>query len=280
MTRRPKDSAARGAVQLTGAVFSRKQIGSFWHLTIVADLIAARARPGAMLSVAVGGSLSGVVSRRSLPIHKVRPAGVYGGTVEVVVDAGERGHAWVAGLDAHDRVGLIGPLGRPFSLPQEPVACALVGVGAQAAPLFGLAEKLRERRCGVHMVVGAATDTGLFGVLDARRSAQSVTVTTEDGSVGIRGDVTAPLAGLLDRNQIDVVYVAAPTTTARTVTSIATRHGAWVQALVDVPMPCGTGLCGGCVLPVRGEDGISRPVRACYDGPVLPGEKVDWEALP
>ena len=264
---------------MTGEVFSRKQLGSFWHLTLVADRIAALARPGSMVSLAVGGGLSGVVGRRSLPIHRVRPAGVYGGTAEVVVDAQEPGRAWVAGLVPHDRVELIGPLGRSFALPREPVSCALVGVGVQAAPLFGLAEKLRERRCGVHMIAGAATDAGLFGVLDARRSAQSVTVTTEDGSVGIRGDVTVPLAGLLERNQVEVVYVAGPAAVSRTVSEVATRHGAWVQALVDTAMPCGTGICGGCVVPVRGHDGVARPVRACYDGPVLPGDKVAWEAL-
>ena len=56
-------------------------------------------------------------------------------------------------------------MGRPFALPQEPVACALVGVEIHASPLFGLGEKLRERRCGVHMVIGAAGESGLFGVL-------------------------------------------------------------------------------------------------------------------
>ena len=39
------------------------------------------------------------------------------------------------------------------------------------------------------------------------------------------------------------------------------------------------GICGGCAVPVRGDDGVWRPVRACHDGPVLPGDKVAWEAL-
>ena len=70
------------------------------------------------------------------------------------------------------------------------MACALVGGGYGSAPLFRLAERLRERGCAVHMVLGAATETRLFGVLEAKRSAQSVTVTTVDGSVGIKGLVT------------------------------------------------------------------------------------------
>ena len=94
----------------------------------------------------------------------------------------------------------------PFKLPKEPVACALVGGGYGSAPLFGLAERLRERRCAVHMVLGAATEARLFGALEAKRSAQSVTVTTVDGSVGIKGLVTDALPGLITRNQIEVVY--------------------------------------------------------------------------
>ena len=155
----------------------------------------------------------------------------------------------------------------------------MVGVGAQAAPLFGLAEQ-RWRKAALRAHGGGRRDrhTGL-GVLDARRSAQSVTVTTKDGSVGIRGDVTALLAGLLDRNQIDAVRRSPH------------GHGPGGDVRRDPLRGLGAGagrrahavrdrVVRGCVLPVRGEDGIARAVRACYDGPVLPGEKVDWEAVP
>jgi dihydroorotate dehydrogenase electron transfer subunit len=279
MSRKAGTTTTKGPVSHRATLFSRKRVGDFWHLTLVADPIARRARPGSMVSIAVGGELSSAVARRSFAVHRVRPAGVYGGTVEVVVDPVEPGAAWLAGLQPRDPVDLIGPLGRPFSLPREPVACALVGVGSHAAPLFALGEQLRERRCGVHMVLGAAGEHGLFGVLDARRSAQSVTVTTEDGSVGIRGSVTAPLADLLVRSQVEVVYAAGPLPQLRDVSAVAVAHGTWVQALVDVPMPCGTGLCQACVLPVSGEDGIRRLVRACTEGPVLPGDRVDWKAV-
>jgi dihydroorotate dehydrogenase electron transfer subunit len=51
-----------------------------------------------------------------------------------------------------------------------------------------------------------------------------------------------------------------------------------VQALVSEPfMTCGTGLCAGCVLPVVGNDGVTRMVRACVDGPVFRGDLVRWD---
>jgi dihydroorotate dehydrogenase electron transfer subunit len=42
-------------------------------------------------------------------------------------------------------------------------------------------------------------------------------------------------------------------------------------------MTCGTGLCMGCVLPAVGNDGITRMVRACVEGPVFRGDLVRWD---
>jgi dihydroorotate dehydrogenase electron transfer subunit len=44
-------------------------------------------------------------------------------------------------------------------------------------------------------------------------------------------------------------------------------------------MPCGTGVCQACVLPVVGEDGETRMVRACTEGPVFRGDRVRWRDL-
>ncbi|MGH3444219.1 MAG: hypothetical protein ACRDPB_02475, partial [Nocardioidaceae bacterium] len=172
-----------------------------------------------------------------------------------------------------------GPLGRPYALPKSPVTCLLVGEDAAAAPLFALAARLRERGCVVHMVLGAATEALLFGALDARRSTRGVTVTTRDGSVGVAGDVLDVLPEVLDRVGAAVVYAATGTSTAHGVARLAQEHGAWSQTTVDFPLTCGTGLCGGCMVPVVGEDGVARTVRGCVDGPVFRGDRVRWDAV-
>ena len=48
---------------------------------------------------------------------------------------------------------------------------------------------------------------------------------------------------------------------------------------LEVPGPCGTGLCHGCPLPVLGEDGVPRVVRACSEGPVVRADRVRWDSL-
>jgi dihydroorotate dehydrogenase electron transfer subunit len=42
-------------------------------------------------------------------------------------------------------------------------------------------------------------------------------------------------------------------------------------------MACGVGVCMTCVLPVVGDDGESRFVRSCVDGPVFDASRVRWD---
>ena len=155
----------------------------------------------------------------------------------------------------------------------------LVGEGHGAAPLFPLAERLRERGCAVNLVVAAPDEARLLSALEARRSARAVTVITGDGSVGVRGDVPTQIDGILERADADVVYAVGPREMLHAVAGAAEQRGAWSQVALETPMPCGTGLCQGCPVPVIAEDGASRLVRGCVDGPVFRGDRVDWEAL-
>jgi dihydroorotate dehydrogenase electron transfer subunit len=257
-------------------VLNVKRVGAYHHLTLVAPLVADRHRPGSQVALTVGGRFSDRLLRRALPIYRVRPTGAYGGTVEVVFEASEPPTAWLAGLPGGAPLDVVGPLGRPYALPKEPVTCLLVAEGCAGAPLYALADRLRDRGCVVHMLLGAPTEPQLFGALEARRAARTVTVTTEDGSVGIAGRPAAALPDLLARTDADVVYASGPAALLHAAAQAAEDHGAWSQTAVAWPTACATGLCHSCVLPVVGEDGVSRMVRACTEGPVFRGDRVRW----
>lgn len=265
-------------LHVTAEVLTTKRIGAYQHLTLVAPGVGERVRPGTFLACSVGDSH---LARRALWVHKVQPLGGYGTTVQVVVEPTGAGTRWLAERVKGDRLAVTGPLGRPFALPKEPVPTLLVAEGYAAAPLLPLVERLRERGCTVSLLLGARDEPHLLSALEARRSAQTMTVVTEDGSVGLRGRVADHLAETLRRTEPDVVYAAGPADLLHAAALAAEEHGVWSQTAVEPPsgMPCGTGLCHGCPLPVVGEDGAPRTARACVDGPVIRGDRVRWDDL-
>jgi dihydroorotate dehydrogenase electron transfer subunit len=60
----------------------------------------------------------------------------------------------------------------------------------------------------------------------------------------------------------------------RAVGEVARAYAIPAQVAVEEAMACGIGVCMTCVLPVRGDDGRSRFVRACVDGPVFAADRV------
>jgi dihydroorotate dehydrogenase electron transfer subunit len=251
-------------------------------MALVAPGIAEHTRPGQFVGLAVGGPDTALVLRRAFSIYRVSTRGVYGGTVEIVFAAVGAGTRWLAAQQQHTPVDVVGPLGRPFSLPRaggSPASATLVGGGYGSAPLFALAEQLLNRGSRVDFVLGAANQDRLFGALDAKRMASSVAVTTDDGSTGTRGVVTDVLPGVLQRSQADVVYACGPMGMLAAVTRVAADHGVPAQCAVEESMACGIGVCMTCVLPVEGDDGVTRMVRSCVEGPVFLGERVRWDAV-
>jgi dihydroorotate dehydrogenase electron transfer subunit len=273
----PTGAPRNGAVQVRGEVLSTRRAGAYHHLALVAPGIAEHTRPGQFVALAVGGPDTGLVLRRAFSIYRVSSRGVYGGTVEVVFAVRGKGTARLAAQPAHAPLDVVGPLGRPFSLPRERASATLVGGGYGSAPLFALAETLRSRGCRVDFVLGAATEDRLFGGLDAKRMAATVAITTEDGSAGDRGWVTDALPAVMERARTDVLYACGPMGMLRAVSHIGVRHGVPVQCAVEESMACGVGVCMTCVLPVQNDEGETRMVRACVEGPVFRGDRVRWD---
>jgi dihydroorotate dehydrogenase electron transfer subunit len=263
-------------VQVKGQVLDNRRVGAYQVLSLTAPGIAELTRPGHFVTLAIGGEESSLLLRRAFAIHQVQSRGVYGGTLDVVISPHGKGTRWLAERRRHDVIDIVGPLGRPFVLPKERVSCVLVGGGYGSAPLFMLAEQLRERGCRVDVVVGAATEEKLFGTLELKRLASTLTITTDDGSLGERGRVTDVLPELMERVDAAVVYACGPMPMLQRVAEVAESHQAYSQCAVEEAMACGVGVCMTCVLPVVGEDGVTRMLRSCVEGPVFRGDRVRW----
>lgn len=266
----------RGPLRGMCQVLAYRRAGAYHSLTFVAPEMAERARPGQFVSIGVHGG--GTVLRRPFSIYSVSRHGPWAGTIEIVFDVIGPGTRYLAGLVKHDVVDIVGPLGRPFPLPQQAVGCLLVGGGYGAAPLLYLAQTLQQSSLRVDMAMGAASQDRLFNAIEAKRLSASAAFTTEDGSFGTQGRVTDVLDRFLDAGNIGVIYACGPMPMLAEVTRIARRHRVAVQVAVEEAMACGVGVCMTCVLPVKG-DGEMVHLRACVEGPVFNGKKILWERL-
>lgn len=266
------------AAQINAELISNKRVGSYHHMVFSVGDIASQAKPGNFVAISVGGESSSMVLRRAFAIYRSTERGVNGGLVELVVAPHGQGSRWLISLEAHDVVDMVLPLGTHFGIPTEPVRALLVGGGYGSAPLFGLAELLKSRGCRVDMVLGASTAAKIYAPLEGKRSVSSLTLTTDDGTAGIAGQITDVLPKLIEENEIEIVYSCGPMGMLQAITAVTDRYQIMHQCAVEEGMACGIGVCMTCVLPVTGDDGVTRMLRSCIDGPVMDGSRVVWDS--
>lgn len=264
------------AIQKSVEVLSNKKVGSYHHMVFSVGEMALHAKPGNFVAISVGGPSSAMVLRRAFAIYRASDRGNYGGTIELVVAAHGSGSRWLSERAIHDRVDMVGPLGSSFGIPTEPVNALLVGGGYGSAPLFGLAEVLKARGCRVDIVLGASSATKIYAPLEGKRSVNTMTLTTEDGSAGVTGRVIDVLPGLIEKNQAEIIYSCGPMGMLEAVNVVAENYGVLHQCAVEESMACGIGVCMTCVIPLKDEAGVIKMQRSCIEGPVVDGSKVIW----
>ena len=200
--------------------------------------------------------------------------------VEILLKVYGRGTRRIAGMAEGTRVSLTAPLGRGFdpTTPDGPTRLLVAG-GVGLPPLHLLAR--RSARAGlagrVEFFYGGRGADDLVLVESLEAAGIAVTLATEDGSRGVRGRVTEPLAERLARARADgeMVEVCAcgPEGMLRAVRGLALEFGVGAQLCLEANMACGFGACLGCAIPVHGP----RPYRyCCTDGPVFDAREVRW----
>ncbi|HEU5008960.1 MAG TPA: dihydroorotate dehydrogenase electron transfer subunit [Jatrophihabitantaceae bacterium] len=263
-------------VQETAEILSVQRAGDYYHFTVVAPGIAQHAKPGHFVAVGVGGENTSMILRRAFALYGATPSGQFAGTVQFVVAEHGAGTRWIVQRQAGESLDIVGPLGTPFPVPSGPSPAVLVGGGYGTAPLIPLAQQLLDAGSPVEILLGAATASRLFGELVAKRMVGAVTVLTDDGSAGQQGLVTDALPAAIERIKAEVVYACGPMGMLRAVGDIAREHAIHAQVAVEESMACGIGVCMTCVLPVRGDDGRTRFLRSCVDGPVFDAARIRW----
>ena len=269
----------RSAAQLLATIVGNKKVGQYHQIVISVGELVSQCKPGNFVAISVGGPNSRMVLRRAFAISRTTTSPQYGGAIELIVAPFGNGSSWLCGLAEGEQIDITLPLGTAFGIPTTSVNALLVGGGYGSAPLFGLAEVLKERGCRVDMLLGASTGSKIYAPLEGKRSVNSLRIFTEDGSMGETGRITAPIAQLVSELQIDVIYSCGPMAMLKAISEILDGGDVVHQCAVEEAMACGIGICMTCVLPVKGEDGQISMLRSCIDGPVMDGSQVQWHLV-
>lgn len=166
-------------------------------------------------------------------------------------------------LKKGDKVGIRGPYGKGFFIPQKKNV-VLVGGGYGMAPLHnaGMAHKAMGSK--VFAITGARSEKNVLFVKECTESGFETFVTTDDGTLGEKGYTTQVLARLLESENIDLVQTCGPEKMMKVIAEMCREKKVSCEVSVERYMKCGFGVCGQCVVEGTGE-------RMCQEGPVTDG---------
>ena len=174
------------------------------------------------------------------------------GTITLIVQAVGKTTRQMAALRAGDALAdVLGPLGNPTPIAVHG-AVACVGGGVGTAELLPIARALRAAGNTVHAVIGARHRDLVILETEMAACADSLAVTTDDGSRGRMGLVTGPLEELMEAGRIDAVYAIGPLAMMRAVAEQTRPRQVPTWASLNALMVDGTGMCGGCRVTVGG----------------------------
>ena len=150
-------------------------------------------------------------------------------------------------------------LGNGYDLSKAGDAPLLVGGGVGIPPMYMLARQLRKMGKAVRVILGFNTKDEVFYEEEFRALGCDVTVTTVDGSHGVKGFVTNALDG-----QQSYYYTCGPLPMIKALLQAAGTNG---EVSMEERMGCGFGACMGCTIQTT-----QGPKRVCKEGPVFPAK--------
>lgn len=250
-------------IQRLCPILRAEQLNNFaFCLLLSAGPLAEAALPGQFVHIKCG--------ERNLLRRPISVCDADGDCLRVVFEIRGEGTEWLAGRRAGESLDLLGPLGHGFDLTGDRLM--LVGGGIGAPPMLYAA---RTAQGTVHAFLGFRDAGHAMLLPDFARVSDTVTVSTDDGSLGAHGFVSTQVNDALSRDRgYSAVLACGPKPLLRLVAEAAARHGVPCQVSMEERMGCGVGACLVCACKTL--DGHYRHV--CKHGPVFDAAEVDWDA--
>ncbi len=206
-----------------------------------------------------------------------RPFSVYRAqkNVEVFYEPVGPGTRLMTQMKKGDKVDILGPLGTPFQLPPKGTKqVVMIGGGIGVAPFLILSDYIVGARHAVPLpemilLYGGRTKGHTYDFKEFKRNGCQVYVTTDDGSVGVKGRVDRLFPKIKWDPKTTFVYTCGPHAMMAAVQKFAKEKKIRGQAACEEIMACALGACLGC--SIKTTKGYKT---VCYDGPCFDLQEV------
>ena len=228
---------------------------SVYRMTLEGDTSAITA-PGQFVNI----RLEGKFLRRPISVCDWEE-----GKLTVVYKVVGHGTAQMAAMVPGESLDLLTGLGNGYDLSLVGAAPLLVGGGVGVPPMYGLAKHLRAMGKEVQVILGFNTKAEIFYEQEFKDLGCTVTVTTADGSYGVKGFVTDAMKNM----HYSHFCACGPEPMLKALYAASTTSG---QMSFEERMGCGFGACMGCSCKT-----LTGSKRICKDGPVMKKEEILWD---
>ena len=226
-----------------------------YRMTLSGDVSAIK-NPGEFINL----RLDGFYLRRPISVYDLSES-----TVTIIYKVVGKGTAAMSGMTAGETLQTLTGLGNGYDLSASGDRPLLIGGGVGVPPMYLLAKRLLAQGKRVSVILGFNTVDEVFGEEEFKALGCDVTVTTVDGSYGVKGFVTDALP-----EDYTYFYTCGPEPMLKAVYRATSTSG---QFSFEERMGCGFGACMGCSCKT-----VTGYKRICKDGPVLKKEEILWES--
>ena len=187
-------------------------------------------------------------------------------TLTIVYKVVGKGTEQMSAMAPGEALDILTGLGNGYDLTLSGNKPVLLGGGVGVPPMYNLAKKLLAQGKDVTVILGFNTKSEVFYEEEFKALGCNVIVATADGSHGVKGFATTPLAEL----DYTYFYTCGPEPMLKAVYKATNTFG---QMSFEERMGCGFGACMGCSCKT-----LTGYKRICKEGPVMKKEEILWEA--
>lgn len=235
-----------------------------YRMVIAAEEISTLARPGQFVNLYC--KQDSRILPRPISINEIDRDKK---TLTLIYGVVGKGTKEFSNLKLGDSIEILGPIGNGFKIDKGHRKHIIIGGGIGTPPLLELAKELKGE---IEVYLGFRTEP--FLIEEFENIGAKVYVSTDDGSVGLKGTVI----DLLNKNKTTggMIYACGPKPMLKFLSFWADEKNIPAQISMEERMACGTGACVGCVVKIKDEEGWQYK-RVCQDGPVFNSKEVMWD---